>query len=161
MPTDYFLSIDGIAGDSLDAKHKGEIEVQSFSWGETQSGSVAAGGGAGAGRVSMQDLHMTTRTSKAGPQLLLACASGKHFKTAALTARRSGTVGGQEFLTFSLTDVLVSSYQTSGAGGADGPEDAVSLNFGRIVVEYREQNPDGSPGPTTKAGWDVKANKKV
>jgi type VI protein secretion system component Hcp len=29
----YFLKIEGIAGESTDAKHKGEIEVESFSWG--------------------------------------------------------------------------------------------------------------------------------
>ena len=33
---DYFLKIDGVDGESGDDKHKGEIEVESFSWGETQ-----------------------------------------------------------------------------------------------------------------------------
>ena len=32
---DYFLKLDGIPGESTDAKHKGEIVVESFSWGET------------------------------------------------------------------------------------------------------------------------------
>ncbi len=30
---DAFLKIDGIKGESADAKHKGEIDVMSFSWG--------------------------------------------------------------------------------------------------------------------------------
>ena len=33
---DYFLKLDGITGESADSKHKGEIEVLSFSFGETQ-----------------------------------------------------------------------------------------------------------------------------
>ena len=33
----YFLKLDGIQGESRDAKHKGEIELESFSWGETSS----------------------------------------------------------------------------------------------------------------------------
>ena len=43
---DYFLKIDGIEGESSDDKHKGEIEVESFSWGATQAGSPGPGGGA-------------------------------------------------------------------------------------------------------------------
>src|SRR5262249_52526808 len=31
---DYFLKIDGIQGESVDKAHKGEIQLESFSWGE-------------------------------------------------------------------------------------------------------------------------------
>jgi type VI secretion system secreted protein Hcp len=154
---DYFLKIDGIAGESVDSKHKGEIDVQSWSWGETQSGS-SGGGGGGAGKVQMQDLHVTAGMSKASPQLLLACASGRHIKSAILTGRRAGKAA-LEFLTFSLSDVLVSSYQTGGTE-AEPPVDAVSLNFAKIQVEYKQIEESGKLGPSTKAGWDVKQNKQ-
>src|SRR5436309_614292 len=58
---DYFLKIDGIEGESQDSKHKNEIDLESFSWGETQSGTHGAGGGGGAGKVSMQDFHFVMR----------------------------------------------------------------------------------------------------
>ena len=32
---DYFLKIDGVDGESIDDKHKGSIELESFSWGAT------------------------------------------------------------------------------------------------------------------------------
>jgi type VI secretion system secreted protein Hcp len=160
MPFDYFLRIDGIAGESTDAKHKGEIAVQTFLWGETQSGSVLGGGG-GAGKLSAGPLIVTARASKASPLLLLACASGQHIKSAVLTARRAGGGKGQfEFLTISLADVLITSFEVN-ATADNGPFDEVSLAFAQIVVDYREQNPDGSPGAVTHAGWDVKANKKL
>ena len=159
MAIDYFMRIDGVSGESLDSKHKGEIEVESWSWGESNPAQPGGGGGGAAGKVQMQDLVFTTRFSKASPQLILACASGKHFKDAVLTARKAGK-GQQEFLTFSLSDVLVSTYQTGGAGGDVLPGDAVSLNFSKIQVEYKPQNPDGSLGSSIKAGWDVKQNKQ-
>lgn len=159
MAIDYFLKIDGVSGESLDSKHKGEIEVESWSWGESNPAQPGGGGGAGAGKVQIQDLVFTSRFSKASPQLILACASGKHFKDAVLTARKAGK-GQQEFLTFSLSDVLVSAYQTSGAGGDVLPGDSVALNFSKIQVEYKPQNPDGSLGSSIKAGWDVKQNKQ-
>jgi type VI secretion system secreted protein Hcp len=160
MAIDYFLKIEGVSGESLDAKHKGEIEVESWSWGEAnpvQPG--GSGSGSGAGKVQMQDFNFTARVSKASPNLMLACASGQHFKSAVLTARKAGK-SQQEFLTFSLSDVLVSTYQIGGAGGEVVPGDSVSLNFAKIQVEYKPQNPDGSLGASIKAGWDVKHNKQ-
>jgi type VI secretion system secreted protein Hcp len=159
---DYFLKIDGIEGESTDAKHKGEIELHSFSWGETQAGAGAGAGrgaGGGAGKVTMQDLHVATRVSKASPQLMLACATGKHLKVATLVGRKAGK-GQQEFLVYKFTDVLVSSYQTGGVQG-ELPTDQVSFNFARIEVEYRAQKADGSLDAPVKAGWDVKASKPV
>jgi type VI secretion system secreted protein Hcp len=160
MAIDYFLRIDGISGESLDAKHKGEIEVESWFWGEANPVPPGGGGsGGGAGKVQMQDFNFTARVSKASPNLMLACASGKHLKSAVLTARKAGK-SQQEFLTFSLSDVLVSAYQIGGAGGEVVPGDSVSLNFAKIQVEYKQQNPDGSLGASIKAGWDVKQNKQ-
>jgi type VI secretion system secreted protein Hcp len=158
MAIDYFLRIDGVPGESLDAKHKGEIDVESWSWGEAHP-APPGGGGGGAGKVQMQDFNFTARFSKASPNLMLACASGKHFKGAVLTARKAGK-GQQDFLTFSLSDVLVSAYQTGGAEGEVVPGDSVSLNFAKIQVEYKQQNPDGTLGGSIKAGWDVKQNKQ-
>jgi type VI secretion system secreted protein Hcp len=159
MAVDFFLSIDGIEGESTDSKHKGQIDVMSWSWGESSSGSTSGGGGGGAGKVSMQDFAFSARLSKASPALLLACASGKHLKSAVLTARKAGK-GQQEFLTFSLSDLLVSSYQTGGSEGDEvGPVDAVSLNFSKIEMEYKHLQANGKLGDSFRAGWDVKQNK--
>src|SRR5215210_8773554 len=110
MAVDYFLKIDGVAGESKDSKHKDEIELEAFSWGASQATAPAGGGGA-AGKVSMQDFHFVMRTNKASPKLFLACASGQHVKSAVLTARKAGK-GQQEYLVYKFTDLLVWSYQT-------------------------------------------------
>src|SRR5918994_158291 len=158
---DYFLKIDGIQGESLDSKHKGEIQLESFSWGETNLGTAPSAGGGGAGKVQMQDLHFVMQINKASPKLMLACASGKHIKQAVLTARKAGKAQ-QEFLVFKFTDVLVSSYQTGGSQHAEVlPMDQVSFNFARIELEYRPQKADGSLDAPIKAGWDLKTNKPV
>ena len=159
MAVDYLLKLDGIPGESRDAKHRGQIELQSFSWGEVQQ-RPPAGSGAGAGRVAVQDLLFVGQVGKASPKILLACAAGTHIATAVLTARRSGRAA-QDFLVYSLMDVVVSSYQTGGVEGADGPVDQVSLSFGRIRVEYRAQKADGSLEPVVSAGWDVNQNRPI
>lgn len=156
---DYFLKIDGIAGESPDAKHKGEIELESFSWGETQQLSPAGSGGA-AGKVHVQDFHVEMKFNKASPLLLLAAASGQHLKSAVLTARRAGKAG-LEFLVYKLSDLLVSSYETAGSTDEPAPIDQISFNFGRIEVEYRPQNANGTAGTKVSAGWDVKLHRQI
>jgi type VI secretion system secreted protein Hcp len=156
---DYFLKIDGIAGESQDSKHKGEIQLESFGWGESQLGAGARGAGAGTGKVEMQDFHFAMRVSKASPQLLLACASGKHFKSAVLTARKAGK-DQQEFLVYKFTDLSISSYQTV-ATLDHLPLDQVAFSFGQITVEYRPQQPTGALGTPVQAAWDVRANRAL
>ena len=158
MAVDYFIKFDGIKGESADAKHKGEIDIESWSWGETQVRPGHAGGG-GAGKVSMQDFLFVMRLNAASPNLMQACASGKHIKTAMLSGRKAGK-DQQDYLTFKFHDVLVSSYQTGGSEQADVvPIDQVSFNFAKIEVEYKPQKPDGTLAPAVRFGWDLKANK--
>lgn len=54
MALDMFIKIDGIKGESTDDKHKDEIDVLSWSWGMSQSGTVHTTGGSGAGKVSFR-----------------------------------------------------------------------------------------------------------
>jgi type VI secretion system secreted protein Hcp len=91
----------------------------------------------------------------------LACANGEHIKTATLVCRKAGKEQ-QEFLTIKLSDILVSSYQTGGSShGEVVPMDQISLNFAKIEYDYKPQKADGSLDSSVKAGYDLKANKKV
>ena len=140
---DYFLKIDGIQGEAKADKHTDEIDIESFSWGATQSGTFAVGGGGEAGKLSMQDFHFTMGVNKASPALFLACAQGDHIKNAILTCRKAGEEQ-QEFLKITMSDVLVSSFQIGGSGAGDVvPTDQISLNFAKIEVEYKEQDATG------------------
>lgn len=160
MAVRSFLKIDGIPGESADKKHKDEIDVISFSWGLTQAGS-GPGRGGGAGKPSFEDFHFhfVARASKASPKLFLACASGQHITSALLTCRRGGKTPF-EFLRIKLSDVLVSSYRIEGSAPSE-PLDQVSLGFAKFEMHYVPAGKAGKLGPAVKAGWDVKANKKV
>jgi type VI secretion system secreted protein Hcp len=160
MAVDYFLKIDGIDGESADDKHKNDIDVQSFSWGASNAGTMAYGGGGGAGKVSFNDFHFTMGVNKATPKLIQACASGEHIKKAVFIARKAGKKQ-EEFLTIKFTDILISSYQTGGGHGAEIPNESISFNFSKVEYEYKEQKADGSLGGAITAGWDLKKNVKV
>src|SRR5919107_4929280 len=142
MAVDMFLKITDVKGESKDKTHKEEIEIESFSWGATQQGASSHGSGAGAGKVSMQDFHFVMRNNAASPTLFLFCANGKHLKEAKLTCRKAG--GKQEnFLVVTMSDVLISSYQTGGSGAGEVPMDQISLNYSKIAIEYFAQDTKG------------------
>jgi type VI secretion system secreted protein Hcp len=163
----YFLKIDGIAGESQNPRHQGEIEVESFSWSETYLASAPSA--TGAGKVHMQDLHVTKPIDKASPLLMLACASGQHFTSAVLTAQRPGEEP-QDYFTITLSDLMVNSYQIAAPAGRPvppdppnppAPADRVAFSFSRIEIAYRPQRPDGTFDAPVSASWNVTANRKI
>jgi len=158
---DYFLKIEGVDSESTDDKHKGEIDCMSFSWGQTNAGTAGHGAGAGAGKVLPQDFTFTKKMDKASPLLMIGCATGQHFKSAILTARKAGG-GQQEYLKITMSDLMVTSYQTGGSAEGDPvPIDQISMNFAKLEMIYKEQKPDGSLGGDIKQGYDYAANKKL
>ena len=118
MAADIFAKIGDIKGESLDSKHKDEVEVLSWSWGVQQSGTMAHGGGGGEGKASFNDFNFTHHVDKASAVLMKACATGEHIKEATITVRKAGK-GQQEFLIIKMNDVLITSVNPSGSG--DGP----------------------------------------
>jgi type VI secretion system secreted protein Hcp len=155
---DYFLKIDGIKGESTDNKHKDEIDILSWSWGLSQTGSMHGGGGGGSGKVQIQDIHFTKNVDAASAHLLNACATGDHIKSALVTIRKAGK-DQQEYLKLTLTDCLVSSVQTGSSG--ETPVENISLNFAKYEFEYHPQKIDGTLGGAIKSGWNAKTNTKV
>ena len=101
MASDIFAKIGDIKGESLDNKHKDEIEVLSWSWGVTNDAAQSMGGGGGAGKASFHDLSFTHKIDKASPVLMKGCASGwlwsphfaMQFRRTPRSVQRMGIVG--------------------------------------------------------------------
>jgi type VI secretion system secreted protein Hcp len=142
MPSDVFAKIGDIKGESVDVKHKDEIEVLSFSWGVTNTGSIGGGGGGGAGRATFKDLSILHNVDKATPRLLEACATGRHLKDATITQRKAGK-GQAEYLIIKMNDVIITGVALSDTSGEAGSE-TVTLAFAKVDLEYKPQRADGS-----------------
>ena len=138
MAVDMFLKIDGIQGESRDNKHKGEIEILSFSWGVSNSGSGQVGGGAGAGKVSVQDFSIVKQLDTTSPEFLERACAGQHLGSALLTLVRKSGKDQQEYLKIKLSDILVSSYQTSGGSNLGVPAEQVSFSFQQAEVSVAD-----------------------
>ena len=157
MASDIFAKIGDIKGESLDAKHKDEIEVLSFSWGVTAAGVPASGGGGG-GKATFQDLAIVHNIDKASPSLMRACATGTHLKDATITHRKAGK-GQQEYLIVKMNDVIITGVTHGGTSDQTGSE-TVSLAFAKVDLEYKPQKADGSLDAGIHFKFDLKANKE-
>jgi len=160
VAADIFAKLGDIKGESLDDKHKDEIEILSWSWGVSNTASAGGlkGVGIGAGRPTFHDLSFTHKIDKASPVLMQACATGVHLKEATITHRKAGK-GQQEFLIFKMNDVIVTGVSDSDSAEGDGVEN-VSLTFAKVAVEYRPQKADGSLDASVFFKYDLKAQKE-
>jgi len=159
VASDIFAKIGDIKGESLDSKHKDEIEGLSWSWGVTNPAKVGgSGGGGGTGKASFHDLSFTHKLDKASPLLLKGCATGQHLKEATITHRKAGK-GQQEFLIIKMEDVLVTGVTEDGSDEG-GRLETVSLAFAKVDLEYRPQKSDGSLDAGIHFKYDIKANKE-
>ncbi len=105
------ITTGAMAADKNDVTFKtafGTSTVQSYSWGATNTVATNSGGGAGAGKVVLQDLQVTRAVDAQSPQLLSAVSTGQHQACVELT---DGP------LKITLRDVSVGSYLVGGSSG--------------------------------------------
>jgi type VI secretion system secreted protein Hcp len=159
MASDIFAKIGDIKGESPDDKHKGEIEILSWSWGVTQSGTMAHGGGGGEGKANFNDFNFTHHIDKASPVLMKACATGEHIKEATITVRKAGK-GQQEFLIIKMNDIIITGVAPSGAGDGAATAEHVALQFAKVDLEYKPQKQDGSLDAGVHFKYDITGNKE-
>jgi type VI secretion system secreted protein Hcp len=153
MAGDYFLKIDGIEGESQDERHRGEIVLESWSFGGAQAG---AGQEDFSGRTRMrkfnaQPFQFTAKGSKTSSRLFLACTTGQYVKKATLFARKDGA-NQQDYMTIRLMDILVASYQQSGTSGTDAPTDQVSLTTPRLILNTKNHGLTGRSANLLRRG---------
>jgi type VI secretion system secreted protein Hcp len=163
MAVNFLLKLDGagIKGESPVDGYSDHMQLDSLRFGGTQFGTFGSGEGGGGGKFTPEDLEFTMKTNKATPKVLEACAKGAHIPTATVVCLKAGGGKAVEYLKVTLSDVFVTKHITEFKSDGDPtsdpvPVDTVRLNYGKIVVEYKEQKSDGSAGPSVEGGWDLK-----
>ena len=160
MAGDCFLKIDGIPGESTDAKHKDWIEVMSYSHGVSQmaGGDRSTGGGGTEGRCSHQDFSIVKVLDKASPTLDLFCCQGKHIpKVVVELCRAAGNK--EKYMEYKMEDVIISSVSIGGGGGGL-PTESVTFNYGKLTWNYiTTDHKTGEPKGNVEKYWSLIENK--
>lgn len=159
MAFDGFLKLGTVKGESQDDTFKGSsgwIDVLSFTYGVTQTGSASSQGGLTAGKANFQDFTFTQKVHIGSPEIFLTCSNGKVHEEAWFVARKAGETP-QVFLQIKMKNVLITSVTSQGAGGPDEiPTETVSLTAEMLAVWYGKQDAKGKIDAETATGWDQK-----
>ena len=148
---DIFLKLDDIQGESQDSKHRGEIDVTSFSWGGIVNtvSRVGTGGGSVAGQSKPCPVAVIKAfTDRSTPSILKAAATGEVFKEVTFSLVKNGGFGEFTFAQYKFSDVIVTS------GG-----DTFGFVFQKVEVVYTPQKADGSPDVSVIFNFDF--NSKI
>ncbi len=158
MAVDILLKLDGVKGESKIADHVQEIDVLSWSWGASQSGTTHSGGGGGSGKVAVQDIHITKYLDAASSTLFRFSCNGKHVAKGTLLVRKAGEKP-VDYLKIDMEEIIITSVTMGGSGGEDRLTENISLNFAKFKFEYFTQQDTGSKGASAPLSWDIAANK--
>src|SRR5262245_52092840 len=147
MSIHMYLKLDTITGESEKDNYKDQIEILSWTWGLTQSGSAHHGSGTGTSGVSVGDVSLVKFVDKSTPTLIKYCCAGTFFDEAKLTVcKASGEGGGLPYLVLTLKKGLISSLNSGGVGPHERLIETVSLNFKAFTIEYTPQKGKGKGG---------------
>ncbi len=131
---------------------KDAIVVESFSWNPSNPTTIgSATGGAGAGKIAFNEMHVSKKVDRASPVLFRQMSRGAHYKTAILTLRKVGEK--EPYMTLTMDTVFISKIDYGG-GSPEVPNEEITFIFGKIIVQSTERNADGTLAPTVSYGWD-------
>jgi type VI secretion system secreted protein Hcp len=162
MAVECFLKFEGpdLKGESQADGFKDQIDLLSWSWGATQSGTMHVATGGGSGKANVSDLVLTKKVDKGSPNLMQAVVNGKQFGKAILTCRKAGGDAPVDYLKIEMEKVIITSYQLGGSGSGDEFTENLGLNFALYKMTYTPQKDDGTAdsgiGPV---GWNIRENK--
>jgi type VI secretion system secreted protein Hcp len=165
MAFDAFMKIDGIEGESADAKHPGWIEIVRYGTGVKQTVSTApsSAGGATAGRADFSDFLIRKYLDKSSPKLALACAAGTHIDQIVVDLCRAGT-DKISFMTYTLKNCIIRRVITTNGNdtAAKFPAETVKINYGAMQWLYIQQKRQGGGAAGNVAtGWNLQRNCKM
>ncbi len=156
MPSDYYLLITGVKGESQAQGMTNNIELESWSWGAANPASLG-GKGLAAGKPSLSDLTVSFALEEGSFAIIKDLVTGAHVATCTFTGRKTGGGGTPyNYLVITLTNCFITSFNTD--GGATGvPHASLSIAYEKIQYQYYTQ--DTKSGSVTLAGqatYDIK-----
>jgi len=156
MPSDCYLLIAGVSGESQAQGMTNNIDLDSWSWGASNQASLG-GKGLAAGKPSLMDFSCTFSLEAGSFQIVQNLTKGTHIATVTFTGRKTGGGGTPyNYLVITMTNCFVTSF-TTGGGSTGTPPASLSIAYEKIQYQYYTQ--DTSSGAVTLAGqatYDIK-----
>ena len=160
MAVDMILELEDIEGESKVEDFEKKIDISSFSWGASNSGSAHTGGGAsGGGKGNIHDMSLTKTVDNASPTLFKLCYQGKHIGSGKLHVRKSAGEDKLEYQLFEMTEIYITNVSMGDAAGNETPSESFTLTFAKMKYTYKQQSETGGDESTPFFEVDIKSGK--
>ena len=156
-----YMKMGKISGDVSSQGFKDYIECYSFQFGSGRGISMSVGSGKEreATKPSLSEVTLSKSMDKASPYLFLESCVGKAIDKVEIKFVKTSADSLENYLTYTLDKVLVSSYSAS--SGGDEPSESISLAYTKLEMKYHPRKPDNTLDSAIPAGYDLELGKKV
>ena len=141
---------------------KDHIECTSFTFsgGRHVSMEVGTGQDREGTKPYVTEFVLCKTLDKSSPHMWLGSLVGKAIDKVEIKCIKTAEDDLEQYLSYTLEEVLVSNYDISSDNGTDGFE-AVNLAYNKIEMKYHPRMNDNTLGSAIPAGYDVKTGKKL
>jgi type VI secretion system secreted protein Hcp len=157
MAVSIFIKLpNGIEAETEQSGHEGSIAASSVQWGVGRGVSSVVGNAAReTSTPNFSEVVFTKVFDSSSNDIALAACKGKPMDEVTITFRKDTGDDQMDYLVYTLTDVLISSYSFS--SGGETPMESVSMNFTKIASKYIKQATDHSAGSEHEFEYDLRA----
>jgi len=162
MTMAIYMKMDGVKGQSQTEGHKDEVTLESFQFGASRNiASSAKNANREASAPSLSEVTVTKSQDASSSDLLKLSFAGEG-KKAVFSFTKAGTDGKvQVYMTITLENCLVSSFNCSAHGGEGNsiPMESLSLNFTKIEYKMLPSDPKNKTAAPMLATYDISTGK--
>ena len=155
-----YLKFGNVKGNVTATGYAGQIAIKSLSFGVDQKVSMEAGNLSNreSSKPTLSPIEIVKDADSSVTALLKEALTGSAGQEAIITFVRTGPSAVQEFMTYKLTNCIISSYKID-ALDEEGQTERLFLSYSAIEVSYKDHDASNKPGGPKRVRYDVKAAK--
>jgi len=162
-----YCEFDGIKGNVTSGDYTGQVAIDFFNFSVTRSISMTPGSMANreSGQPNLSEIHLTKKLDNSSPHLFNASVAAAQGKTAKLHFVRTADGKTAEYMTYELSDCVISGYSISAEGGDTGegnsPTENITLSYTKLIVSHTQYDKGNKVGTPIRSGYDLAVAKAV
>jgi len=155
-----YLKFGNVKGNVTADGYAGQIAIISADFGVSRSVSMEAGNLSNreSSKPTLSQISITKKADNSVAALFKEALTGSAGQEAVLTFVRTGSDKVQEFMSYKLTNCIISSYNISAVGDEE-PTESLTLSYSAIEVSYKDHDASNKSGNPQRVSYDVKAAK--
>jgi len=155
-----YLKLGNVKGNVTAAGFEGQIAVQSVSFGVSRTVTMEPGNLSNreASKPTLSEITITKLADNSVAAIFKEALTGSAGQEAVITFVRTGADKVQDFMTYKLTNCIISSYSISAAGDEE-PAENLALSYSAIEVSYKDHDSSNKSGNPQRVSYDLTAAK--